>query len=122
LALNRGRVTRAFKLQVVRAVEAGKPPAQAAREPQVQPTLMVRWRQEHLQYAGRALTGQGRLCKAEARIAEWERLLGQLTLENALGKKALLRRAARCRERAGTGGSSGSSWWPRPGRRLRRDQ
>lgn len=34
-----------------------------------------------------------------------ERLLGQLTLENALRKKALLRLEARCRERASTGGS-----------------
>ncbi len=87
MALKRRRCTRDFKLQVVREVEAGKPPAQAAREHQVHPTLMVRWRQERLQYAERAFTGNGRLLKDEARIAELERLLGQLTMENALLKK-----------------------------------
>jgi transposase len=104
LALKRRRFTREFKLQVVRELEAGKTPAQAAREYQVHPTGLVRWRKEHLQYAERAFMGNGRLYKDEARIAELERLLGQLTMENALLKKALLRLEAHCRERAGTGG------------------
>jgi transposase-like protein len=57
LALKRRRFTRAFNLQVVRQVEAGKSPAQVAREDQGHPTLIVRWCKEHLQYAERALTG-----------------------------------------------------------------
>ena len=84
MALKRRRLTREFKLQVVRELEAGKTPAQAARESQVHPTVLVRWRQEPLQSAERAFTGNGRLLKDEARIAELERLLGQLTMENAL--------------------------------------
>jgi transposase len=84
LALKRRRFTREFTLQMVREVAAGKPPAQAAREYQGHPTLILRWCTEHLQYAERAFTGTGRLSKEEARIAELERLLGQLTLENAL--------------------------------------
>jgi transposase len=105
LALKRRRFTRELKLQVVREVEAGKTPAQAAREYQVHPTLIVRWCQEHLQYAERAFTGNGRLYKEEAQIAELERMLGQLTMENAVLKKALLRLEARCREQAGAGES-----------------
>jgi transposase len=105
LALKRRRFTREFKLQVVREVEAGKSPAQAAREYQVHPTLLVRWRKEHLQYAEQAFMGNGRLYKEEARIAELERMVGQLTMENALLKKALLRLEARSRERASPGGS-----------------
>jgi transposase len=70
LALKRRRFTREFKRQVVREVEAGKTPAQAAREYQVHPTLIVRWQKEHLQYAERAFLGNGRLYKEEARIAE----------------------------------------------------
>jgi transposase len=84
LALNRRRFTREFKLQVVREVEAGKTLAQAAREYQVHPTLIVRWRKEHLQYAEQAFLGNGHLYKADARIAELERMVGQLTMENAL--------------------------------------
>jgi transposase len=105
LALKRRRFTREFKLQVVREVEAGKPLAQAAREHQIHPTLILRWRQEHLRYAERAFTGNGRLYKEEARIAELERMIGQLTMENALLKKALLRLEAQSRERAASGGS-----------------
>jgi transposase len=104
LALKRRRFSREFKLQLVRELEAGKPPAQAAREYQVHPAVLVRWHKEHLQYAERAFTGHGRLDKDAARIAELERLLGQLTMENALLTKALLRLEAQCRERSGPGG------------------
>lgn len=69
MALKRRRLTRAFKLQVVREVEAGKSPAQAAREHQVHPTMIIRWRKEQLQYAERAFTGNGRLYTDEARMA-----------------------------------------------------
>jgi transposase len=104
LVLKRRRFTREFKLQLVREVEAGKTPAQAAREYQVHPTLILRWCKEHLQYAERAFMGNGRLYKEEAKIAELERLLGQLTMENAQLKKALLRLEACCREQTGNGG------------------
>ena len=97
-------MSREFNLHVVRELEAGKTPAQAAREYQVHPTVLVKWRKEHLLYAERAFTGHGRLYKDEARIAELERMLGQLTMENGLLKKALLRLEAQCRERSGTGG------------------
>jgi len=103
LALKRRRFTQEFKLQVVREVEAGKTLAQAAREYQIHPTLIVRWRKEHLRYAERALMGNGHAYKDEARIAELERLLGQLTMENALLKKALLRLEAHSRGQTGTG-------------------
>ena len=106
MALNRRRLTREFKRQVVREVEAGKSPAQAAREYQVHPPLIVRWGNEPLQDAERAFTGHGRLLKDEARIAAWARLLGQLTMEHALLKKALRRLDAQGRERAGPGGRS----------------
>jgi transposase len=105
LALKRCRFTREFTLQVVRELEAGKTPAQAAREYQVHPTVLVRWRKESLQYAERAFTGNGRLYKDDARIAELERMLGQLTMEHALFKKALLRLEAQSLERSGPGGS-----------------
>jgi transposase len=105
LALKRRRFAREFKLQVVRELEAGKTPAQAAREHQVHPTVLVRWRKEHLQYAERAFTGNGRLYKDDARVAELERMIGQLTMENALLKKALLRLEAQSQKRSGAGGS-----------------
>jgi transposase len=104
LALKRRRFTRAFKRQVVREVEAGQTPAQAARESQVHPTLLGRWCKAPLQSAERALMGHGHVDQEAARIAEVERLLGQLTRANARLQKAWLRLEARCRERASTGG------------------
>ena len=65
--------------------------AQAAREHQLHPNLITKWRQEHERYAERAFAGNGRAYTDEARVAELERMVGQLTMENALLKKALLR-------------------------------
>ena len=103
MALKRRRFTGEFKLQVVREVEAGKALAQAAREYQLHPSLIVQWRQAHQQYAAQAFTGNGRQYKEEARLAELERLIGQLTLENALLKKALLRLEGQRRGNGGNG-------------------
>ena len=105
MALKRRQFTREFKVQVVREVEAGKPLAQVAREYQVHPTVIRRWQQEHQHYAERAFAGQGHSDQEDARIAELERLVGQLTMENALLKKALLRLEARGHGPTGTGGS-----------------
>ena len=81
--------TREFKLQVVREVEAGKSIAQAAREHQIHPTLIGKWRSHNSQYGERAFAGNGNTYKDEARIAELERMIGQLTMENALLKKCM---------------------------------
>ena len=91
MALKRRLFTKEFKLQVVREVQAGKSVAQAAREHQLHPNTILQWRKLHQQYAEQAFAGNGQTYKAEARVAELERLLGQLTAENALLKKALLR-------------------------------
>jgi transposase len=103
LALSRRRFTREVKVQVIREVEAGKALAQAARENQLHPTLIRRRQKEHLPYAAQAFAGHGHLYQAEARIAELERLVGQLTMENRLLKKALLQLAGRIRRPSATG-------------------
>jgi len=89
MALKRRRFTRDFKLQVLREVEAGKSIAQAAREHELHPNLITRWRSLQTQYAQQAFAGNGNHYKQEARIAELERLVGRLTLENDFLKKAL---------------------------------
>ena len=91
MSLKRRQFTKEFKLQVVREVEAGKAVAQAAREHQLHPNTIIKWRKLHQQYAERAFSGNGQTYKDEARIADLERMLGQMTMENALLKKALSR-------------------------------
>jgi transposase len=91
MSLKRRQFTKEFKLQVIREVEAGKSVAQAAREHQLHPNTIIKWRRLHHQYAERAFSGNGQSYKDEARIAELERMIGQLTMENSLLKKALSR-------------------------------
>lgn len=91
MALKRRLFTREFKLQVLREIQSGKSVAQASREHQLHPTLISKWQNQHSQYAEQAFSGNGNSYKDEARVAELERMIGQLTMENALLKKALLR-------------------------------
>ncbi len=106
MGLKRRKFTREPKLQVVREVEAGKPIAQAAREYDIHPTQITKWRQLHRRYAEQAFAGNGHAYREEARTAELERMVGQLTRENALLKKALLRLEG-SREGRGSIGSRG---------------
>jgi len=75
----------------MREIEAGKAVAQVAREHQVHPTMLHQWRQRLRRYGESAFAGNGRAYTEEARRAELERKIGQLTMENDLLKKALSR-------------------------------
>ena len=96
MALKRRQFTREFKLQVLHEIEAGKSTAQAAREHQVHPTLLGRWQKQHAKYARHAFAGNGQAYTQEARIAELERKIGQLTMENDLLKKRCCVSRHRC--------------------------
>ena len=91
MSVKRRQFTKDFKLQVLRELEAGKSLAQVSRQYQLHPTLIGKWRKQLLLYGESAFAGNGNLFKDEARIAELERMIGQLTMENALLKKALSR-------------------------------
>jgi len=87
--------TREFKLKVVQAVESGElRPAQACREYHLCERVLTRWRHE-VRLRGAAAftprTGPTAAPDYEQRIAELERVCGQLAVENAALKKALQR-------------------------------
>ena len=89
----RGRTfSREFKLEIVRQLTSGaKRPAQLCREYHLAESVLARWRKEYQErgenaFAPRELAATDAL---EQRIADLERLCGQLTLENAVLKKAL---------------------------------
>jgi len=90
MSLKRRQFSQEFKLQIVSQIESGKTIAQVARENQIHPITIGKWRREHQQYGQTAFAGNGNTYKLEARIAELERVLGQTTLENAFLKKALV--------------------------------
>lgn len=105
MGLKRRQFTREFKLQVIREVEAGKPIAQVARTHRVHPTQVGKWRQVHRRYAEAAFAGNGQAYQDGAKVAELERMVGQLTMENALLKKALLQLEGHTGARYENGGS-----------------
>jgi transposase len=91
--MGRGRVhSREFKLSVVRQVASGeKRPAQVCREHGLAEGLLLRWRREY-EARGEAAFGPHQPSETGAlkrRVAELERVCGQLALENAVQKGAL---------------------------------
>jgi transposase len=89
MSLKRRIFTKDFKMQVIRQVQAGKSIAQAAREHELHPNLIAKWQKLHEQYTQNAFQGNGHAYTEDAKVAELERLIGQLTIENSLLKKVL---------------------------------
>lgn len=90
--MTRKHYSREFKLKAVQAVESGElRPAQACREYQLAESVLARWRQEVRERGEAAFTppAVSPTDGYEQRIAELERVCGQLAIENAALKKAL---------------------------------
>jgi transposase-like protein len=76
----------------VRELEAGKSTAQAAREHQLHPNLIYRWKRKYRDGGPNAFApAMNPAPSDEAKIAELERLIGQLTIENSFLKNVLAR-------------------------------
>ena len=93
MSTKRRQFTPAFKLQIVREIEAGKPVAVTAREHQLHPNLIYRWKRTYREGGASAFAtgGANAATNGQAKIAELERLIGQLTIENNFLKNVLAR-------------------------------
>ena len=86
---------RDLKIATMRELDAGATTGEVARKYQLSPKLLERWRGEWRAKGEAAFPGLGRRGEATAalgdalRIAELERKIGQLTMENDFLKKAL---------------------------------
>ena len=93
--LSRGVYSRDLKIAAMRALDAGATGGEIARKYQVSPKLLERWRGEWRAKGELAFPGIGRrgidlpAVDDARRIAELERKIGQLTMENDFLKKAL---------------------------------
>jgi transposase-like protein len=90
--MSRRTFSREFKLEIVQQLAAGeKRPAQVCREHNLAPSLLHRWRQQHAQHGEQAFNPgpQTEIETLERKVADLERLCGQLALENTVLKKAL---------------------------------
>src|SRR5215210_3028197 len=85
----RRRFTAEFKAQVVLDVLTGEQtPAEACRSHGLSPTLLPLWKATFLQRAHAAFRADGGRSDEHARIAELEPMVGRLTMEREVLKKA----------------------------------
>lgn len=93
--LSRAVYSRDLKMAAMRALDAGATTGEIARKYQVSPHLLERWRGEWRAKGDLAFPGIGRrgawlpAVDDARRIAELERKIGQLAMENDFLKKAL---------------------------------
>jgi transposase-like protein len=87
--------SRDLKITAMRALDSGATTAEIARKYQLSPKLLERWRGEWRARGEAAFPGIGRRVASlpalddARRIAELERKIGQMTMENDFLKKAL---------------------------------
>jgi transposase len=87
----RRQFTAEFKARVVLEVLTGqKTAAQVCREQQLKPDLLSRWKADFVRQAPLLFHGDERMRQTEQRIAELERMVGRLTVELEVAKKAAL--------------------------------
>src|ERR1700704_5296623 len=93
--LSRAIYSRDLKIAAMRALDTGSTTGEIARKYQLSPHLLERWRGEWRAKGELAFPGMGRrgmdlpTLDDARRIAELERKIGQLTMENDFLKKAL---------------------------------
>jgi transposase-like protein len=80
-----------FKAQVVLEVLTGvKSAAQVCREHDIKETVLSRWKQEFIERAPELFERQRGQSQQDERVAELERVIGRLTVELEMAKKASL--------------------------------
>ena len=93
--LSRAVYSRDLKIATMRALDSGSSTGEIARKYQLSPKLLERWRGEWRAKGESAFPGVGRqggnlpALDEALRIAELERKIGQLTMDNDFLKKAL---------------------------------
>src|ERR1035437_8303319 len=93
--LSRAAYSRDLKIAAMRALDAGSATGEIARKYQLSPKLLERWRGEWRARGELSFPGGGRrgfalpAVDCPRRVAELERKIGQLTMENDFLKKVL---------------------------------
>ena len=95
MARKKRQFTREFKIQVVQTYEGGTPVSELSRRYDVHQNLIYAWVDQYRANPDEAFRSSNRATDspmaAEQRIAELERMVGRLTVENDVLKKALER-------------------------------
>ena len=83
---SRRSFTKELKQSVVQQLDSS-PPAEICREHDIHLNMLYRWKKEYELDPYEAFKGNGKLWKEDAKIAQYERLIGQLYIEIDLLKK-----------------------------------
>ena len=80
------RFSREFKLSILDELETKKM-VEVCREHDLSPSTVSCWKKDYEANPKEAFKGHGRIWKEDAKIAQYERLVGKLYAENAFLKK-----------------------------------
>ena len=94
----RRKFSKEFKISVLRELESGKTHAELCRKYDLHPSLLGKWKAQFDKDPKTAFSGNGNPSSQDAKIAELERLVGQLYAENAFLKKTLSNLESRLQE------------------------
>ena len=83
---SRRRFTKEFKNSVIQQLDSSSS-AEICREHDIHQNMLQRWQKEYESNPQSAFKGNGKLWKQEAKIAQYERLIGQQCVEIDLLKK-----------------------------------
>ena len=88
MSVQRRKYSKDFKMQMVEAVLSGKSPLSLAKENNLNPNLIHRWKRKYLEgsYLGEG-SHDSELKKLKTKICELEQMVGKLTMENYILKK-----------------------------------
>lgn len=91
------RFSREFKLSILKELET-KRLAEVCRAHNIAPSTVSGWRKDYEANPKDAFSGHGNIWKEDAKLAEKDRLIGQLYAENAFLKKVYERLKQRTAE------------------------
>ena len=83
----RRQFTRKFKLQILEQAKS-RPVSELANEHNIHTNMIYKWKSEFEANPGRAFAGQGKICKLEAEVENYQRLVGKLYAQIEFLKKA----------------------------------
>lgn len=78
--------TREFKLQILEQLKT-KSAAEIAKENSIHPMIIYKWKREFEINPAKAFSGHGKICKLEAEVENYQRLVGKLYAEIEFLKK-----------------------------------
>ena len=88
MVAHRRKYSKEFKMEMVESVLSGKSPLVLAKENDIAPNMISRWKRQYLdgRFHGTSKTDT-ELRKLKVKVCELEQMVGKLTMENYILKK-----------------------------------